>query len=129
MWASTTAPAGEYYIAAAEAGEPPRRRQPQQRPGMRAGEPKPCRRPPTLTHQLHDLAVKIGRALAHQVPVAPPPLPFRCLPPQLPAEGKARAERVLDRGIVPPIPQLAVEPLDQHTHRDHRHLHIVAAAG
>jgi hypothetical protein len=99
--------------------EPPlRRRQPQQRPGMRAGEAKPCRRSPAVTHQLHDLVVKIGRALVHQVPVPPPPLPVRCLLPQRAAEGKARAERVLDRGLVPPVPQLAVEPLDQHADRD-----------
>jgi hypothetical protein len=39
--------------------EPPLRcRQPQQRPGMRTGEAKPCRRPPTVTHQLLDLVVK-----------------------------------------------------------------------
>src|SRR6266487_4702266 len=80
---------------------------------MCAGVAKPCRRPLAITNQVDDLVVEVSRASAHEVPVAPPPLPPRCLRPERSAEGERRAQCAVDSGIVPPVPQFAIEPLDQ----------------
>src|SRR5262249_9280998 len=99
--------------------------QPQQHAGVRAGVPQPRRRPLPVTHQPDHPVPAAREASTPQTPVPAPPIPPQGLLPQRAAKGKPRTERVLYSRIVPLVPQLGVEPLDQIAD-GYGHAHIVA---
>src|SRR5581483_2963369 len=111
--------AGEPLVIGGEEGRarvlepPPGGGQPQQRTGVRPGVGEPGGCPRAAADQLCDLVMEVSGAGADQVAVLAPAVPAVGLLPQRSPEHEPGAERAVDRGVVPAVPQLGVEPLDQ----------------
>src|SRR5260370_23889384 len=71
-----------------------------------------------LADQVKYLVAEVGRARADGVAVAPPAVPAGRLPAERPAEAERDIERGVDGRVVPLVPQLAVERLDQPGNMD-----------
>jgi hypothetical protein len=102
-------------------GEPtPARRYSQQRAGVGSGVAQPCCRARAVADERDDLVVEILRAGADRVPVSAPALISDRRDAERGPELELGVEDVLDGAVIPLVPELAVEGLDQPLVGRHR---------
>ena len=69
--------------------------------------------PVTVSDEIDDLVVEVGRSEPDAVSICAPFVSAACRLSQRPAEGKVSRQCLVDRGVVPGVPEPVIEPPDQ----------------